>query len=161
MVPGLVVEAHSEGDCEQRPAKACPQYCDCLLTDRHDGRPEEQFLLNTLQLKLHGLTDAGIDAQALLKLGQCSRNLRKDRDILAEVQEKLLILESQSRPIQLTLDNCDTKSNNCTVAFVQTETVDTSHLGTEPMSPEETLSLFDLNLLDLNRPDRTRRSLHL
>ena len=53
--------------------------------------------LNTLQLKLHGLTDAGIDAQALIKLGQCSRNLRKDRDVLAEVQEKLLIIESKSQ----------------------------------------------------------------
>ena len=117
--------------------------------------------LNTLQLKLHGLTDAGIDAQALMKLGQCSRNLRKDRDILAEVQEKLLILESKSRPIQLTLDNCDTKSNNCTVAFVQTESVDTSHLGTGRMSPEDTLSLFDLKLLDLNVPELQPEKEHL
>lgn len=126
-----------------------------------DQKNNSLVKINTLQLKLHGLTDAGIDAQALIKLGQCSRNLRKDRDILAEVQEKLLILESQSRPIQLTLDNCDTKSNNCTVAFVQTETVDTSHLGTEPMSPEETLSLFDLNLLDLNRPELQPEKDHL
>ena len=68
--------------------------------------------LNTLQLKLDGLTDSGIDAQALIGLSQCSRNLRKDRDVLAEVQEKLHILESTSRPTQITLDNCDTKSNN-------------------------------------------------
>ena len=72
-----------------------------------------------------------------------------------------MILKSKSRTIQLTLDNCDTKSNNCTVAFVQTETVDTSHLGTEPMSPEETLSLFDLNLLDLNRPEHQPEKEHL
>lgn len=117
--------------------------------------------INTLQLKLHGLTDAGIDAQALLKLGECSRNLRKDRDVLAEVQEKLLTLESMNRPTQLTLDNCDTKSNNCTVAYVQTETVDTSHLSTEPMPPEETLKLFDLSLLDMTRPELQPEREHL
>ena len=117
--------------------------------------------INTLQLKLHGLTDAGLDAQALLKLGECARNLRKDRDVLAEVQEKLLTLESMNRPTQITLDNCDTKSNNCTVAYVQTETVDTSHLSTEPLSPEETLKLFDLSLVDMTRPELQSEREHL
>ena len=117
--------------------------------------------INTLQLKLHGCTDAGIDALTLIGLAQCSRNLRKDRDVLAEVQDRLLMLESQKRPTQITLDNCDTKSNNCTVAFVQTETVDTSHLNPEPMSPEETLKLFNSSILDFSQPQLQPEREHL
>ena len=117
--------------------------------------------INTLQLKLHGLTDAGIDAQALIGLCQCARNLRKDRDVLAEVQAKLLVLESQCRPTQLTLDNCDTKTNSCTVAYVQTETIDTRHLSTESMSPKDRLSLFDVSQLDLTQPDLVQEKEHL
>ena len=129
-----------------------------MLVDRKNNALAK---LNTLQLKLHGLTDAGIDAQALIGLGQCSRNLRKDREVLAEVHQKLLILESKSRPMQMTLDNCDTKSNNCTVAYVQTETVDTSHLSTEPMSPEETLKLFNSSILDFSQPQLQPEREHL
>ena len=117
--------------------------------------------INTLQMKLQGLTDAGIDAQALIGLGTCARNLRKDRDVLAEVQEKLLVLESQCRPTQLTLDNCDTKTNSCTVAYVQTESIDTRHLDTKPMSPRDQLSLFDVSQLDLTQPDLQPEKEHL
>ena len=47
------------------------------------------------------------------------------------------------------------------MAYVQTESVDTSHLATEPMPPEETLSLFNLSLLDLTRPELRSEKEHL
>ena len=39
------------------------------------------------------------------------------------------------------------------MAYTQTETEETSHLGTEPLPPEEVMSLFDLKILDLTSPE--------
>lgn len=57
--------------------------------------------MNTLQLKMDNLSDDGIDSMAKLGLTTCSRNLRNDKAVLAEVQEKLLLLEAANRPEQL------------------------------------------------------------
>ena len=57
--------------------------------------------MNTLQLKMDNLSDDGIDAQAKLGLATCSRNLRNDKAVLAEVQEKLLLFEAKNSPEQL------------------------------------------------------------
>ena len=45
------------------------------------------------------------------------------------------------------MDNCDTKGSHTTVEYRETERVDTSHLSTESLGPEEILKLFSLDLV--------------
>ena len=60
--------------------------------------------INTLMLRMTNCSEQGIDAQASLGLAQGSRNLRKKREVLAEVQQRVQLLEAQLGPDQLTLD---------------------------------------------------------
>ena len=63
-------------------------------------------MINTLMLRMTNCSEQGIDAQAAVGLAQCSRNLRKKREVLAEVQQSVQNLEAQLGPDQLTLDQC-------------------------------------------------------
>ena len=117
--------------------------------------------INTLQLKLDGLTDEGLNAQAKLNLAQTARNLRYKRDEFAEVAEKLLLEETKRFPDQKTLDNCDQKGEHTTVEYRQTETQDTSHLPNESKSPEEIEALFQPSLVMINHPDMDLERAHL
>ena len=57
--------------------------------------------INTLMLRMTNSSEQGIDAQAAVGLAQCSRNLRKKRETLAEVQESVHVLEAKLGPDQL------------------------------------------------------------
>ena len=109
--------------------------------------------INTIQLKLDGCTDEGINAQAKLNLAQTARNLRYTRDDFAEVQERLLVEETKQFPDQKTLDNCDQKGASTTVEYRETETQDTSNLSTETMGPEEVAKLFAPKLITMTEED--------
>ena len=51
------------------------------------------------------------------------------------------IIDSGGHPV------CDTKGSHTTVEYRETERIDSSHLRTEAMGPEEVLGLFNLDLL--------------
>ena len=110
-------------------------------------------LIQALSLKMDGLSDKGLDGQFKLNLSATARTLRYRRDELAEIHPSMLIEESRSMASQITLDNCNTRKTNCMVAYHQTETVDTTHLSTEALSPEESLGLFDPAIFMLKRPE--------
>ena len=59
--------------------------------------------INSLQLKMNGLTDEGLDAQVPLGLAVSARTIRRARDDFQEVGETLLVEETKSRPVQSTL----------------------------------------------------------
>ena len=117
-------------------------------------------LINTLMLRMTNCSEQGIDAQEAVGLAQCSRNLRKKREVLAEVQQRVQVLESHLGPDQLTLDNCDVRGHNSTVAYTQVETTDTSHLSMEALSPEEVMGLFDVHILNLSRQELNEELKH-
>ena len=48
------------------------------------------------------------------------------------------------------MDNCDQKGSHTTVEYLEIEHEDTSNLSTTAMDPEETLQLFNIDLLLLN-----------
>ena len=76
-------------------------------------------MINTLMLRMGNTSKDGIDAQAKVGLATCSRNLSKKREMLAEVQQSVQVLEAEQGPDQLTLDNCDTRGHHSTVAYTQ------------------------------------------
>ena len=117
-------------------------------------------MINTLMLRMTNSSEQGIDAQAAVGLAQCSRNLRKKREILAEVQESVQVLEARLGPDQLTLDNCDTRGHHSTVAYTQVETEDTTHLSQEPLLPEDVMGLFNVDVLNLSRPELEHELVH-
>ena len=117
-------------------------------------------MINTLMLRMTNTSEQGIDAQAAVGLAQCSRNLRKKREVLAEVQKSVQILEANLGPDQLTLDNCDTRGHHSTVAYTQVEAEDTSHLSMEALPPEDVMRLFDVNILNLSRPELAEELKH-
>ena len=106
--------------------------------------------IQSLQLEMEHLSDEGMNAQAKLGLSLTSMAVSKMRDDFAEVSEKVLLSMSEERPQQLTLDNCDFRSQSIMVEFMETETVDTNHLSTEQIPAEEVASLFTTKLLVLN-----------
>lgn len=110
-------------------------------------------LINTSMLRMTNCSEQGINAQSAVGLAQCSRNLRKKREALAEVQESVQILEAKLGPDQLTLDNCDTRGHHSTVAYTQVELEDTSHLSIEAPLPEDVMALFNVDILNLSRPE--------
>lgn len=116
--------------------------------------------INTIQLKLDGCTDEGINALAKLHLAQTARNLRRTRDDFAEVAESLLVEETKEFPDQRTLDNCDQKGANTTVEYRERETVDTSNLCTEGMAPEEISKLFAPELIKMTEKDKEEELKH-
>ena len=111
-------------------------------------------------LRMTNTSEQGIDAQAAVGLAQCSRNLRKKREVLAEVQETVQMLEAKLGPDQLTLDNCDTRGHHSTVAYSQVETEDTSNLSTKPLDPEDVMALFNVDILNLSRPEHKQELIH-
>ena len=117
--------------------------------------------LNTLQLKMDGCTEEGIDAMAALGITHTSRHLRRQRDVVAEVADAILIEETKNHPDQSTLDNCNQKGSDTTVEYRQTETIDTSNLGTQPKNPAEVMDLFGLDLLDVTSPELQQELVHL
>ena len=117
--------------------------------------------INSLQLKMHGLTDEGLDAQVPLGLGVTARTLRSARDDFAEVAETCLVEETKSRPVQSTLDNCDQKGSHSTVEYLEVEYEDTTHLSVDAMGPEEVLKLFNIDLLLLKRKEFKEEKDHL
>ena len=117
--------------------------------------------LNTLQLKMDGCTEEGIDAMAALGITHTSRHLRRQRDVVAEVAHAILIEETKNHPDQSTLDNCNQKGSDTTVEYRQTETIDTSNLGTQPKNPAEVMDLFGLDLLDVTSPELQQELVHL
>ena len=118
-------------------------------------------MIQALSLKMDGLSDKGLEGQARLNLSATARALRYKRDELAEVQPDIIVEESRRMPSQVTLDNCNTRRTNCIVAYRQTETVDTTHLPTEGLSPEETLALFTPSIFMLKTPDLQDEFNHL
>ena len=64
-------------------------------------------MMNTLMLRMSNTSKEGIDAQAMVGLAQCSRNLNKKREVLAELQRDIQVLESERGLDNMTLDNCD------------------------------------------------------
>lgn len=117
--------------------------------------------INSLQLKMNGLTDEGLDAQVPLGLGVTARTLRSARDDFAEVAETCLVEETKSRPVQSTLDNCDQKGSHSTVEYLEVEYIDTTHLSVDAMGPEEILQLFNIDLLLLKREELKEEKDHL
>ena len=117
--------------------------------------------INSLQLKMHGLTDEGLQAQKDLGLAVCARTLRLTRDQFTEVAEKCLMEETMKRPSQSTIDNCDQKGSHTTVEYVEVEHEDTSHLSVDAMGREETLGLFNVDLLLLNSDGLQDEKKHL
>ena len=117
--------------------------------------------LNTLQLKMDGCNDEGIDALAVMGLTHTSRHLRRQRDIIAEMADSLRIEETKNRCIQSTMDNCNQKESDTTVEYRQTETVDTSSLSSEPKTPEEVLALFRVENLIVTSPELSDELRHL
>ena len=59
-------------------------------------------MINTLMLRMGNSSKDGIDAQAMVGLATCSRNLNKKREILAEVHRSVQVLEAEQGPDQLT-----------------------------------------------------------
>lgn len=118
-------------------------------------------VIQALSLKMDGLSDRGLEGQARLNLSLTARALRYKRDELAEVQVVEMIEASKKFPSQLTLDNCNTQRVDCMVAYSQTENVDTTHLSSERMSREETLSLFNPSIFMLKRPEHQEEFDHL
>ena len=118
------------------------------LTDKSNNALQK---INALQLKMDGLTDEGLDAQAKLAgWSVTARALRYARDDFAEVAETCLVEETRNRPDQSTLDNCDQKGSHTTVEYLEIEHEDTSHLSIDAMSPEDILQLFNVELLLLS-----------
>ena len=95
----------------------------------------------------HPITDEGLDAQAKLGLAVCSRTVRGLRAEFSEVAHTLHLDETMSMPSQSTMDNCDTKGSHTTVEYIEVEKIDTSHLSTEEMQPEDVLKLFSPELV--------------
>ena len=118
-------------------------------------------LMNTLMLRMGNTSNEVINAQGMAGLATCARNLNKKREILAEVQRSVQVLEAEQGPDQLCLDNCDTKGHHSTVAYTQTETTDTTHLSTEAPSPETVMSLFTPDILNLSKPELEDELMHL
>ena len=103
--------------------------------------------INSMQLKLDGLSDEGLDAQACLGLTVTARTMRHARDEFAEVSEECLIEQTKTRPDQSTMDNCDQKGSHTTVEYREIEFEDTSHLDVDAMAPEDVQQLFNVDLL--------------
>ena len=118
-------------------------------------------MMNTLMLRMSNTSKEGIDAQAMVGLAQCSRNLNKKREVLAELQRDIQVLESERGPDNMTLDNCDTRGSHTTVAYTEIETTDTSHFSTTPMSPEALVNLFSAEILKLSSSDLEEERDHL
>ena len=59
------------------------------------------------------------------------------------------------------MDNCDTKGSHTTVEYRETERVDTSHLSTESLGPEEILKLFSLDLVRMGGDSLKEERIHL
>ena len=132
-----------------------------LLAAQVDRTNNVLSKLNTLQLKMDGCTEEGIDALAVMGITHTSRHLRRQRDVIAEVADSLRIEETKNRPLQSTMDNCNQKESDTTVEYRQTETIDTSGLDSKPKTPEEILALFDIDLLDVTSPELSAELRHL
>ena len=132
-----------------------------LLAAQVDRTNNVLSKLNTLQLKMDGCNEEGIDALAVMGITHTSRHLRRQRDVIAEVADALRIEETKNRPLQSTMDNCNQKESDTTVEYRQTETVDTRGLNSEPKSPEEVLALFGVDLLDVTSPELSAELSHL
>ena len=117
--------------------------------------------IQSLQMKMQGLTDEGLQAQKDLGLAICARTLRLSRDQFREVADKCLVEETMRRPSMSTIDNCDQKGFHTTVEYVEVEHEDTSHLSVEPLGKEETLALFDIDQLLLGNEHLQDEKKHL
>lgn len=58
-------------------------------------------MINTLMLRMSNTSKDGINSQAMVGLAQCSRNLNKKREVLAELHRSLQVLEAERGPDQL------------------------------------------------------------
>ena len=114
------------------------------LVDRTNNTLQK---INSMQLKLDGLTDEGLVAQEKIGLAVTARTMRHARDEFAEVAESCLIEETKKRPDISTLDNCDQRNSHTTVEYREIEHEDTSHLGTDSMGIEEIEQLFNIDIL--------------
>ena len=132
-----------------------------LLAAQVDRTNNVLSKLNTLQLKMDGCTEEGIDALVPMGITHSSRHLRRQRDVIAEVADSIRIEETKNHPDQSTLDNCNQKESDTTVEYRQTETMDTRSLNTEPKTPEEVMALFGAELLDVTSPQHSAEFHHL
>ena len=132
-----------------------------LLAAQVDRTNNVLSKLNTLQLKMDGCTEEGIDALAPMGITHTSRHLRRQRDVIAEVADKLRIEETKNRPLQSTMDNCNQKESDTTVEYRQTESIDTRGLNSEPKSPAEVLASFDVDLFIVTSPELSDELRHL
>ena len=73
---------------------------------------------------------------------------------------KNTFLGENIHPRQLTLDNCDTRGHHSTVAYTQVEVEDTTHFSAEALSPEEVMGLFNVDILNLSRPELEHELTH-
>ena len=132
-----------------------------LLAAQVDRTNNVLCKLNTLQLKMDGCTEEGIDALAIMGITHTSRHLRRQRDDIVEVVDTLRIEETKHRPIQSTMDNCNQKGSDTTVEYRQTETIDTRSLDSEPKTPEEVMALFGMEILNVTSPELSGELRHL
>lgn len=114
------------------------------LVDRTNNTLQK---INSMQLKLDGLTDEGLVAQEKIGLAVTARTMRHARDEFAEVAESCLIEETKKRPDQSTIDNCDQRNSHTTVEYREIEFEDTSHLSVDSMDLEEIHQLFSNDIL--------------
>ena len=112
----------------------------------------------SLSQKSCGLTNLGLDSQAVVGASVTSRVYRNDRDSLAGYAEEVAKQYAKIGTVQFTFDNMDLMINHTmhhfTLNIMEFENFDTSNLKTDSMEKSDILQLFNLEtvLLEKDKP---------
>ena len=74
--------------------------------------------MQALQFEMDHMSDTGINAQAKLALSVGSTAVGRMRDDLAEVAERVLLVQADGRPRRKTWDNCDFREQHIMVSII-------------------------------------------
>merc|ERR1712096_3553 len=99
----------------------------------------------TLAFRKLGLTEPGLEQLSQLGITETDRNLRKFRDLLADLGETHFQAQMRAGlPFTTTTDNLDKKGHHLTQAFVKVERKDTRMFSTSKPPKSETKNWFTL-----------------
>ena len=123
------------------------------LASAVSGKNNALKKIKSISIKNNGLTNAGLDGQALMGYFETSRCWRNDRDLLASLSDQILKSYARFFIPHVTFDNMDISianvMHNMTLPFLEFETVDTTHLSLLEKTFEEALEYFELKTVDI------------
>lgn len=118
--------------------------------------------VRSLTMQMDGLSNEGINILHDVGLAQCARALSHHKDLFAEVGPMVMEASGVKNPWSSLLDNCDVMGEHLTVEVVEKETVDTSHLGTEPqMTKAEALEEMNKYMIMMGEEQHQMEREHL